>query len=353
MAVVRAIAFVLGVFFAALAHATAQRTFVASTGLDANTAFSCSITRPCRGFAAAIGVTSAKGEVIVLDSAGYGPIPSITQSITVTAPTGIYAGISVFSGDGITISAGATDTVVLRGLTINGQGGANGITITSALVVHVENCVIANMTGIGINQVNGLLEIKDTIVRNNGNIGVYVTAPGEANLDHVRLEANNTGLAAELGGWVAIQDSIVTGSPNIGIVVTNTTTAHSQVTISRSLISSNLYGIYIDGSNSLDAYSKVTVSDSVVSRNVVGIQVATTGSGGPGNFAGLLHAVRNTFTSNGTGLNLLYGQASFDANYMESDGLDVHGDASSELFTRGNNSGLNVQGGSISPITTF
>ena len=355
MPFVRFAALALELFCATLADAATQRSFVASTGVDTNAAFNCSIVKPCRGFAAAIGVTSAKGEVIVLDSAAYVVIPAITQSVTITAPTGIYAGISVFSGDGITINAAGTDTVVLRGLTINGQGGANGITITNALVVHVENCVIANMTGIGINQAKGLLEVKDTIVRNNGNIGVYVTAPGEANLDHVRLEANNTGLAAELGGWVAIQDSIVTGSPNIGIVVTNTTTAHSQVTISRSLISSNNYGIYIDGSNSLGpfSYSKVTVSDSVVSRNVVGIQVATTGSGGPGSYAGLLHAVRNTFTSNGAGLNLLHGQANFDGNYMESDGLDVFGDASSELFTRGNNSGLNVQGASISPIYAF
>jgi hypothetical protein len=65
--------------------------------------------------------------VVVLDSAGYGAF-AITQAVTVQAPPGVYAGISVFSGDGITINAGGSDTVILRGLTVNNQGSnGNGI----------------------------------------------------------------------------------------------------------------------------------------------------------------------------------------------------------------------------------
>ena len=108
--------------FAANALATAQRTFVASTGVDTN---ACSITAPCRGFATAVAKTTANGEVIVLDSAGYGPV-TLTTSISLIAPAGVYAGIKVFSGDGITINAPGS-VVVLRGLTINGQGGITGI----------------------------------------------------------------------------------------------------------------------------------------------------------------------------------------------------------------------------------
>jgi hypothetical protein len=55
-----------------------QRTFVASFGLTANAAFNCSLAKPCRAFNEALGVTSADGEVVVLDSAGYGPV-TITQ----------------------------------------------------------------------------------------------------------------------------------------------------------------------------------------------------------------------------------------------------------------------------------
>ena len=85
----------------ASASLAAQRTFVASTGLDANP---CSIGAPCRSFGAAISHTDSDGEIIVLDSAGYGPV-TIIQSVSIIAPPGVYAGISVFSGDGVTIDA--------------------------------------------------------------------------------------------------------------------------------------------------------------------------------------------------------------------------------------------------------
>src|SRR5262245_22786913 len=94
--------------------AAVQRTFVGQNGLDINP---CSITQPCRSFGAAIGRTVPGGEVIVLDSAGYGVV-TITQSVSIIAPQGVYAGISVMSGQtGITVN-GAGIIVVLRGLSI-------------------------------------------------------------------------------------------------------------------------------------------------------------------------------------------------------------------------------------------
>ena len=78
----------------------AQRHFVASYGV-ANPA--CSIGAPCRQFAEAMAVVNPTGELIVLDSAGYGPV-TITKSVSIIAPPGVYAGVSVFSGDGITVN---------------------------------------------------------------------------------------------------------------------------------------------------------------------------------------------------------------------------------------------------------
>jgi hypothetical protein len=102
-----------------LAAATAQRTFVASSGVDNPT---CSLGTPCRSFAAAVTATDPAGEVIVVDSAGYGPVTS-TRPVSIIAPPGIYGGISVLPGnDCVTIDAPGS-TVVLRGLSINGQGG--------------------------------------------------------------------------------------------------------------------------------------------------------------------------------------------------------------------------------------
>ena len=61
------------------------------TGNDINP---CSLTQPCRGFTAAIAQVIAGGEVIALDSAAYGPV-TITQSVSIIGPAGVYVGISV------------------------------------------------------------------------------------------------------------------------------------------------------------------------------------------------------------------------------------------------------------------
>src|SRR5437870_4801509 len=120
------------------AAALAQRTFVsAATGNDANP---CTRTAPCRNFAAAIAQTASGGEVVVLDSGGYGTV-TINQAVSLVAPPGVYAGISVFSGTGIAVAAGAGDVVTLRGLTLNGLGGSDGIDFSSGAELYVQDCV--------------------------------------------------------------------------------------------------------------------------------------------------------------------------------------------------------------------
>src|SRR5215831_13328873 len=102
----------------------ANRTFVSGTGDDTNP---CSLGAPCRSFAGAIVQTSAGGEIAVLDTAGYGAV-TITKAVSIVNEEGVEAGITVTSGDGITINAGASDVINLRGLTLVGAGGGSGIT---------------------------------------------------------------------------------------------------------------------------------------------------------------------------------------------------------------------------------
>src|SRR5258706_9354577 len=154
--------------------------------------------------------------------------------------------MSVFSGNGITIN-GSGIQVVLKGLTINGQGGANGITITNAGTVHVENCVIANMGGYGINQIAGALYVKDTIARSN-NAGVFVQGTAGANLDHVRLEGNFYGLFAHDGAQASIQDSVATGNSYGVLSFVTGGSAATGISVTRSLISFNgNSGVYAFG----------------------------------------------------------------------------------------------------------
>jgi hypothetical protein len=88
--------------FASTSMAQAQRTFVSGLGSDGNP---CTRAAPCRTLTTALAQTNAGGELIVLDSAGYGAF-AIGKSVSVIASPGVYAGISVFSGDGIVINAG-------------------------------------------------------------------------------------------------------------------------------------------------------------------------------------------------------------------------------------------------------
>jgi hypothetical protein len=76
-----------------------QRTFVSASGSDANP---CSLPLPCRTFGAAITAVVSNGEVIVLDSGGYGAVV-INKSVELIAPPGIYAGITASAGTGIQI----------------------------------------------------------------------------------------------------------------------------------------------------------------------------------------------------------------------------------------------------------
>src|SRR5262249_35079860 len=127
---------------AAAAQAASQRTFVSGTGLDTNP---CSLTSPCRSFAGALVNTLPRGEIYVLDTAGSGAV-TINQAVSIVNQTST-AGATATSGNAITISAGPSDKVVLRGLTIvGGNTASNGIVFTSGGSLSVEDCSISQFT---------------------------------------------------------------------------------------------------------------------------------------------------------------------------------------------------------------
>lgn len=189
-----------------------QRTFVATDGVDNP---NCSLTAPCRSFGAAIAVTTSGGEVVVLNSGGYGKV-TITKAVSVLAPSGIYAGISAFAGDdGITVAAGVTDKVVLRGLTINGQGGNAGIVITSGQETHVEDCTIANLGAEGIRiDGGGRTHIARSVLRSNGGPGLLIAGgTPSVYVSDSRFAENGDGIVNEAGNLVG---SRVTLEGNLG-----------------------------------------------------------------------------------------------------------------------------------------
>lgn len=203
------------------------RTWVSSTGLDSN---DCSRSSPCRNFGAAITAVAVAGEVVVLDSAGYGPV-DISKSVSVIAPAGVHAAIAPTTGAAIEISAAG---VVIRGLYLNGQGAGRGFLITGAATnVHIENCVISGFTSQGlymVSTVSARLYVLDSVFRLNVNVnsdavGVMIqgiTVVNTATLEHCRFDGNNSGVLAANNARITVHDSIATGG-NIGFRANSTT----------------------------------------------------------------------------------------------------------------------------------
>jgi hypothetical protein len=221
-----------GVAALAATASAAPRSFVASWGNDANV---CSRGSPCRSFAVAIGLTDAGGEVIALDSGAYGPF-SVAKSLSIIVPDGVYAGISVTSGVGIDVDIAPTDTVLLRGLTMNATASFNvsAIRLASAGTLVVDRCVLNGTTIYG----NGILvsgaqagqrprvTVSDTTIR-GFDLGVYATGTG--------------GITFPADLSLEIRDSSFVGASFVGIDLTNLD-QNADVAIERSVVAHGRIG---------------------------------------------------------------------------------------------------------------
>src|SRR5580704_10448156 len=292
--------------FATASIAQNGRTFVSGTGLDTNP---CSLTAPCRTFTQAISQTNAGGEVVVLTSAGYGPF-SINKAIAVEAPLGVYAGITVTSGDGIDINVGSLDSVILRGLTITNQGsGGNGIVFNSGGTLQVESCIAngfssvngaggAGSSGIEITG-SGNIIVKDTVARGNYN-GIFVNLTTAASvtlaMDQLHLDGNLIGLAVEAntsGAVVkaAIRNSSASGNTEDVGMFAGAVEGVASLEVESCLVTGNDTGVSAQGL--LDGTGTLTISNCTRVNNATnGFDV---GLGGV-----ILSRGNNTITGNGS-----------------------------------------------------
>lgn len=252
----------------AFAVSLANRVFVsARSGSDAN---ACnSITTPCQTFAGAVTQLNPDGEVIVLDSGGYGPL-TITQGMTIEAPAGVTAFIHPPSGDAITVSAGSTDVVTLRGLVLN-VGTNAGITINAVGTLNVENCSITGFGNYGIAMLStGRLNVKNTDIKRCFD-GVYLAnAAGltRTSIDHCHLDLNTNGYfaATTSPGSSATTATYTTASQNtnIGWIIGNSTSGKDVLNLEFCTASENLGdGLVTFSSNgsSVASYSNCTFAD--------------------------------------------------------------------------------------------
>ena len=229
------------------------RAFVSGHGLDTNP---CSVTQPCRSFAAALLTLSPNGEVVALDSAGYGTL-TIGQPATFVAPLGVHAGISATAGDAVTVNVAVAGAVNLRNLYINSQGASNGINFIAGSELSIEHCVVSGFSSrdilISVTPPAGNAHVKifDTIVKDSGDSGISADTPLPNNL------------------LVSIDRSHIDGNLSDGIV-----TDRAEVAVSNSVADSNGTGVHLRGAGR--AFGQVGIDSSVVSNNsAIGVYLQT------------------------------------------------------------------------------
>jgi hypothetical protein len=243
-------------FAAAPGAEAAARVFVSVNGNDANT---CSnIATPCRTLNAGITQVDAAGEVIVIDTGSFAGA-NVTKSVKINVPTGVVA----FSASPITVAAGASDVVVIRGLTVKAvtPGVGVGVDFTGGGSLYVENCVIDGwQIGIHVSSA-GRIYVTDTTVRNSAVEGLLASVgsgTASVTVDLSRFEGNDCGIFSGTNAKATVRDSVASGNAEGFCAVGGQLSIHNSVAANNSQD-----GVLAEGG------STIRIGSSIVTNNVV------------------------------------------------------------------------------------
>ena len=282
------------------AQAQRARVFVSVTGNDENP---CTAGSPCKTFQAAHDAVLAGGEISVLDTGGYGTLV-INKAVSIVA-VGVEASIAIPSGvNGITINAGSSDKVSLRGLTLDGTGvGNHGIVFESGFSLTVENCVVRNMVDNGLLYLSTVTSLQTLAVSNsyfdgNGVDGILIKL---SNTGAITAAIDRTGMNGNTGDGLQIQ--AVSGSNgNLTVAMTDSVAANN-----------GFAGVLLDNTGALGVIN-TSLTHSLVSGNGVGLEGEGTGAA--------LWLAQSTLTGNATGFNFFTNSVTntFGDNYFADNG---------------------------------
>lgn len=265
--------FALGVLILAASvpvRALSAKVFVTPVGKDGG---GCgALLSPCKTFAGAVGAVSPGGTVVVLTTGEYGPV-TITKALTIQAVEG--TALVQASGDAVTINAGGTDVVTLRGLTLaNAIRGGSAVMINSAGAVHVEKCTLAGfINGVFAYAWSGKLFVLETTARNNDE-GLNLRSPSghiDVAIERSTFENNSIAVLVQDGTTTTIRGSVASGNIH-GIVGQGSFGgAPIDLTVADCVVANNQgYGIVSEADIASNS-ATVRVSGSTVTGNQVGL----------------------------------------------------------------------------------
>ncbi|WP_424362110.1 hypothetical protein [Methylocystis parvus] len=193
-----------------------------------NDAAGCgAVTNPCRTFQYALdNVVVAGGTIAVRDAGGYGPL-TISKSIAIINQSAGIGGIFGPPDAAILIQAGASDVVLIKGLTLEGSGtGETGIRARSVGKLVIANCNIKSFrhsstsAGVDVQPISGAVDfsLTDSLITGNSYAGVNVQpnpfAAVSGLISNVTITKNPNGLFAQSANngpiKISIADSVLT-----------------------------------------------------------------------------------------------------------------------------------------------
>ena len=226
------------------------RAYVASDGKDTNP---CTLPAPCRLLPAALNAVADGGEIWMLDSANYNTSTvTIDKSVAILAVPGA-AGSLVAQNSGLAVAITADNlTISLRNVVIVPQAGASpgthGVSMTGRSNLVIEGSVIAGMPLDGVSVRGGTVKVANTTIRDNGRHGVLLESGSQAEISSSRLLSNGT------CGVAAIADGV----------------SNNSASVSDSLISGNLVGVFAEAIPIGSA--RIAVARSTITHNSVAVE---------------------------------------------------------------------------------
>jgi hypothetical protein len=273
-----------------------QVSYVSSTGGDSN---ACNTpATACETFDGALAKTVSYGEIDCVSPSDY-PSFTVAQSVTIDCASGI--GVSLGS---ITIN-GAGIVVRLRNLSINGEGlGFYGIDAKNMAALYLENCIITNFNAAAITvppspygpflgikfepSANAQLLVSNSIVSDNGYSGgssitggIYIkpasSVTATVSINRSEINGNTFGIVADgrSGGIIngTISDSVVSGNTENGLTALSSGSSVVFM-IDQTKVTGNLAaGLYTGGSN-----AGIVARNTTVYGNAIGLDAASGGT---------------------------------------------------------------------------
>ncbi len=218
--------------------------------------------------------TNPGGEVVALGSGGYGPF-TITAAVSIIAPPSVHAAIAPAVGDAITVTAGASDRILIAGLYLQAQGGNNGIRVYSAGVVNVQRTRVMSFVFSGFFasvSAPAKLMIEDSTFLGNGT-GIYAECVG-APADRISVTLNRVTVLYSGNGVYAGSSSRF----SVNELVSNSNSYGLQCNYCEASILRSVFSYCDTGVEATYSTAKVSIGYSMVSLNTTGFKQTGTGT---------------------------------------------------------------------------